>query len=768
MDLFKLVGNLIINGAKKAQEDIEDTGKSAEKASETFSKFGVSFEKLNTRISGQHKKLDLLKQKYADLYLTQGKTADETQEVAAEIEKLSAELSRNEKAFDEAKSAANSYDKTLENVGGESQTTGEISSKSLSPIPSKFAKIATAATAVITAIVAMGKKMIELADNTRAYRIEMGKLETAFDSAGHSAEEATATYNELYSVLGETDRAVEASQHIALLCESEEQMKAMTDACIGVFAKWDDSIPLESLAEAANETAKTGKITGAYADALNWAGASEEEFQKKLDACNSERERAALVVETLVAIYGEAAAAYKENNKEVIAATSAQDKLTAATARWGEVVEPIVTAFREGLAGAINFAADAFEYMADPVGKASKALAGTAESSEEAAKRVESLQAELQKFEDNPSLLLVPELQQHYQTLTLALEEAEAQYNELAGAEQNAADGTVEAVESTAEATAEYASLTEQYVADAQALIEKFAATYESMYSKVANFFKPFETAKVSVTTNINDMMAAMQSQVDFNTSYSSSLQSLAEYGLGGLAEAFRSYGAEGAAYAQAIVDAVEQAGGATTAEGQAIIQGFDDINQQVAASEEELALTMTEMGGEFDAALQNMKDAYAASIDGLNKSAEAKSAAIETFGSFIQGMVDKLPELEAQVSSFGSKITAALQSGIGSVSIPITFNGITASAVNGSHASGLDYVPYDGYIAELHKGEMVVPADEAKMLRNGSQGAGENSVTADLLALILDTLQDIRNQETVMTLNNREFGRAVRRVVNA
>lgn len=39
---------------------------------------------------------------------------------------------------------------------------------------------------------------------------------------------------------------------------------------------------------------------------------------------------------------------------------------------------------------------------------------------------------------------------------------------------------------------------------------------------------------------------------------------------------------------------------------------------------------------------------------------------------------------------------------------------------VNGSHADGLDYVPYDGYIAELHKGERVQTADEANSWRGG------------------------------------------------
>ena len=40
---------------------------------------------------------------------------------------------------------------------------------------------------------------------------------------------------------------------------------------------------------------------------------------------------------------------------------------------------------------------------------------------------------------------------------------------------------------------------------------------------------------------------------------------------------------------------------------------------------------------------------------------------------------------------------------------------------VNGSHANGLDYVPFNGYIAELHRGEMVLTAAEARKLRNGT-----------------------------------------------
>ena len=43
-------------------------------------------------------------------------------------------------------------------------------------------------------------------------------------------------------------------------------------------------------------------------------------------------------------------------------------------------------------------------------------------------------------------------------------------------------------------------------------------------------------------------------------------------------------------------------------------------------------------------------------------------------------------------------------------------------SIVDGSHANGLAYVPFDGYIAELHKGEAVIPAAQAKSMREENE----------------------------------------------
>ena len=50
--------------------------------------------------------------------------------------------------------------------------------------------------------------------------------------------------------------------------------------------------------------------------------------------------------------------------------------------------------------------------------------------------------------------------------------------------------------------------------------------------------------------------------------------------------------------------------------------------------------------------------------------------------------------------------------------SVDVEVNGSTN--INGSHAGGLDYVPFNGYLAELHQGEAVLTASEASAWRNG------------------------------------------------
>jgi hypothetical protein len=147
-------------------------------------------------------------------------------------------------------------------------------------------------------------------------------------------------------------------------------------------------------------------------------------------------------------------------------------------------------------------------------------------------------------------------------------------------------------------------------------------------------------------------------------------------------------------------------------------------------------------------------------------------AAGLKLVGKIAEGIANSLGE----IVNAGAKVVDSIIDGIagawgkltgwfkglwnglfGGLSANVSVNGSAKGAVagvNGSHASGLDYVPFDGYIAELHKGEMVVPKREAQTLRNSEE-------TDYLLRQILDCL---KSSQTI-NINQREFGRLVRGV---
>ena len=170
---------------------------------------------------------------------------------------------------------------------------------------------------------------------TEDYRIAQGKLNTAYEAAGYSAETAATAYNEFYQILGDTDTATEASQLLSKLVQNEQDVTKWTRVAAGVSGTFGDSLPIEGLIEATNETAKVGKVTGVLADALNWVGISEDKMNERLERTSSEAERNRILLETLTGSYDDAADAFYRNNEQLVQARKNQAALTAMTAKLG-------------------------------------------------------------------------------------------------------------------------------------------------------------------------------------------------------------------------------------------------------------------------------------------------------------------------------------------------------------------------------------------------------------------------------------------------
>lgn len=308
-------------------------------------------------ISNTGKKLDTLKEaeKQVQAQFERGEVSEEqVRALQREIIATEKKMDSYERAVKETQDALDQLSKDaddaadgIEDVGKESKDAADDAEDLGNALSTG---LAVGLGAVVAGCAAAVSAIAGSVEATQEYRREMGKLDTAFTQNGHSSEAATKTYEALQGVLGETDQAVEAANHLSKLTDNEKDLQKWTDICTGVYAQFGASLPIEGLTEAANETAKTGALTGSLADALNWAGVSEDDFQAKLDKCNNEQERQVLITETLNDLYADMADAYRETNEEVIRSNKATERLNKVWADVGKKAAPTVNTFREGVA----------------------------------------------------------------------------------------------------------------------------------------------------------------------------------------------------------------------------------------------------------------------------------------------------------------------------------------------------------------------------------------------------------------------------------
>ena len=110
-------------------------------------------------------------------------------------------------------------------------------------------------------------------------------------------------------------------------------------------------------------------------------------------------------------------------------------------------------------------------------------------------------------------------------------------------------------------------------------------------------------------------------------------------------------------------------------------------------------------------------------------------TAAVDLIGNLAVGLIDNIPELIRAAGDICLALWQAIKDydwwGLakkvfGSLkdSIKRMVTGDDDDDSDGSHAGGLNYVPYDGYIAELHKGERILTAAQAAVPPSGDNAA--------------------------------------------
>lgn len=335
---------------------------------------------LNGVLDAETKKLEAMESAYNDLVKQGKQNTKEAQNLATAINNQQAKVKETKKNIDfysdslkELKDAGVDSKDALEKLNKQNKELKD-NAKELGGNILKGAAVGVAG--IAAACVGAIKGLSNLVEETKELRTQLGQLETAFAANDLSAKAAEKTYNELYSVLGDSGKATEASMHLAQIAKDEQELETWTNILTGAYARFGDSLPIENIAEGAQTTLTLNQANAGMVDALEFAGLNVDDFNSQLQGLNTEEEKSAFITDTLNEIYGASAEKYKEVNKDVIAANDAQNKYNQAMADIATKAQPAITTFKLAMVEVLQTILAKFEEvdLEGLIGKISSAI----------------------------------------------------------------------------------------------------------------------------------------------------------------------------------------------------------------------------------------------------------------------------------------------------------------------------------------------------------------------------------------------------------
>lgn len=333
---------------------------------------------LNKIVDVQAEKVNALKREKEKIISTMQAEGKSHEEIARAVDDVNGKIIKESNALEKHKGALAKAQKALDDFNAEQDDAADAADEAereledLTDAAKDSGDGFTVAKGAVSNFIADGLSSLvskigetigsiaNLADETREYRTELAKLETAAGESGASADFIKDKWHDVGAVLGDEGAVAEGLNNLmAAGFTTQEQMDAITQHLEGAAIKWKDTLKFEGLADGLQETLATGAAVGSFGEMLERSGVNLETFNEGLSKCSTEAEKQNYIMQELEKLgLSDVSEAYREQNKDIIKANKAQSDYNDKTAQLGEKIEPITTQIKEGFNGILQSVLD--------------------------------------------------------------------------------------------------------------------------------------------------------------------------------------------------------------------------------------------------------------------------------------------------------------------------------------------------------------------------------------------------------------------------
>lgn len=335
-----------IDTINKYEKEIAELKQQKEQAIKQYGAESAEVKELTTKIKQLERSQDATTNSADKLKITITNQQASVNKTEKSIGKYEEQLDDLKEAQARAEKSGNSLEDELKDIRKASNDTED----SVDDLGDGFTTVKGAiAGFVANALTSMIQGLQNAIEETREYRMEMGKLEATAQTMGASFDKAKDNLKEVTAITDDTEAGVEGLNNLLSAGFDGSQLDAITDQLLGASIKWKDTLKFEGLADGLQETLATGKAVGPFAEMLERSGVKLEKFDAGLAKATKSGKQQQYVLDYL-AKYSlvDVKNAYEENNKALVESAKASFEYQDTLAQLSKKTEPILTSIKKG------------------------------------------------------------------------------------------------------------------------------------------------------------------------------------------------------------------------------------------------------------------------------------------------------------------------------------------------------------------------------------------------------------------------------------